>query len=80
MSASEGKAAIEGRRRQHQCDELARRIIATPAHTREALNGKLHVVELADYNDGDSLIIETILELDDARVRRAAGETEADEA
>ena len=27
-----------------RCDELARRIIATPAHTREALDGKLRVV------------------------------------
>jgi hypothetical protein len=30
-------------------------------------------VERADYNDGDSLIVETILELDDERVEQAAG-------
>jgi hypothetical protein len=52
----------------HQCDELARRIIATPAHTSEALAGKRRTVQHANYDDGDSLIISTILDMDAERI------------
>jgi hypothetical protein len=52
--------------------ELAKRIVVTPVHTAEALDGKRRIVELEELESWDDLgLLEVILKLDAERV--AAG-------
>jgi hypothetical protein len=53
----------------HETTVLARRIVVTPAHTVEGLDGKRRVVALEELESWDDLgLIETILQLDLDRI------------
>jgi hypothetical protein len=53
-----------------ECSVLERLICATPAFTAEGLTGKQRVVRLAEFDD-TSGVIQTIMQLDAARVAAA---------
>jgi hypothetical protein len=55
-----------------ETSELAKRIVVTPAHTVEGLNGKVRVVALEELESWDDIgLIEIILQLDAERVAAA---------
>jgi hypothetical protein len=44
-----------------EADEIERRIVGMPAHTRKGLAGKRRVLRRADFDDGDGVIASTLL-------------------